>query len=258
MQRAGGPGGVGAAIVGSEDKDRVVELAELFEQRHEAADILVGAVKHRGIGFHVPRKEPLLVGGNIVPGRHRRITLGKPAPRRDQPHRHLALKARGAERVPAGIVPAAVFRQIGFLGLQRPVHGIVGDVEKERPARVLVADLGDEADRLFHPIVGRVVALGIGVDRRDDVVVDDARRKEIPGLAFEKPVETVEAAMGRPGRDWARRRRSNCATCRPRRSRIRPRAGFRRSSARRAECPRNSLGSPDCCWPAIRSPPNGR
>ena len=116
------------------------------------------------------------------------------------PHRHLALKARGAERVPAGIVPAAVFRQIRFLGLQRPVHGIVGDVKKERPARVLVADLGDEADRLFHPIVGRVVALGIGVDRRDGVVVDDARRKEIPGLAFEKPVETVKAAMGRPGR----------------------------------------------------------
>ena len=117
MQCAGGPGGIGAAIVGSEDKDRVVELAELFEQRHEAADILVGAVKHCGIGFHVPRKEALLVGGNIVPGGHCRITLGKPAPRRDQPHRYLALKARGADRVPAGIVPAAVFRQICFLGL---------------------------------------------------------------------------------------------------------------------------------------------
>ncbi len=145
-------------------------------------------------------KSCLLVGGNIVPGGHRRIALGQPGARRDQPYCLLALEARGAHRVPAGIVLAAIFRQICFLGLQWPVHGIIGDIEEERPGRILVADLADKADRLVHPIVGRVIALGILVDRRDDVVVDDARREEVTGLAFEKSIETVEAAIGRPGR----------------------------------------------------------
>ena len=146
------------------------------------------------------REEALLIGGNILPGGYRRIAFGKPGTRRDQSHCRLALKARGANRVPAGIVTATIFRQICFLGLQWPVHGIVGDVEEERPGRVLVADLADKADRLVHPIVGRVIAFGILVDRGDDVVVDDARREKVTGFAFEKSIETVEAAIGRPGR----------------------------------------------------------
>jgi hypothetical protein len=200
VQGAGGSRGVGTAIVGREDKDGIGQLPDLVEQCHEAADILVGAVEHRGIGFHVARKEMPLLGGNIVPGGYGRIALGQPGPRRDQSHRQLALKARGANCIPAGIVLAAIFRQICFLGLQWPMHGIIGDIEEERPGRVLVADLADKADRLVHPIVGRVIALGIGVDRSDDVVVDDPRRKKVPGLAFEKSIETVESAIGGPGR----------------------------------------------------------
>jgi len=57
MQCAHGSGGVGAAIVGRENKDRIVELAEFREQCHEAADILVGvgAAGRRG---HRPRQVP--------------------------------------------------------------------------------------------------------------------------------------------------------------------------------------------------------
>src|SRR5437016_1250666 len=101
MQCAGGSGGVGAAIVGREDKDRVGELTELVEQGDEAADILVGAVEHRGVGLHMAHKETLLVGGNLVPGGYGRVTSGKPGPGRNQSHRHLAFKAPGANRVPA-------------------------------------------------------------------------------------------------------------------------------------------------------------
>src|SRR5262245_60335357 len=46
MQRAGWPGRVGAAIIGRENKDRVVELTQRVEQGYEATDILVGAVEH--------------------------------------------------------------------------------------------------------------------------------------------------------------------------------------------------------------------
>src|SRR6516164_11437493 len=114
MQCAGWPGGVGTAIVAREDKDRIAEFAEFLEQCYKAADILVGAVEHCRIGFHVARKKTLLVGRNIVPGGYRRIALGKPGPgaSRDQSHCHLALEARGAKGIPTGIVTAAIFRQI--------------------------------------------------------------------------------------------------------------------------------------------------
>ena len=200
VQGAGRARGIGAAIVGRENYDRIVELAQFTEQCHEAADILVGAVEHRGIGFHVAREELAPVGGNLVPGGHGRVTLGEAGARRNHPQRHLALKARGANSVPARIVTAAIFRQVRLLGLQRPVHRIIRDIKEEGPGRTLVADLGDKTDRLVHPIVGRVVALRIFIDGGDDVVVKDARRKEVPGFAFEEPVEAVKSAISRPGR----------------------------------------------------------
>jgi hypothetical protein len=200
MQGAGWTGRIGAPIVRRENKDGVAELAEIFEQRDQPADILVGAVEHRGVSLHVAQEEMPLLRRDLLPGGHGRVTLGQPGAFRDQPHCQLALEPLGANDVPAGLVTAAIFRQIRSLGLQWPVHGIIGDVEKERAGRVLVADLGDKPDRLVHPVVGRVITGRILVDRRHDVVVDDAGREEVTGLAFEKPIETVETAIGRPGR----------------------------------------------------------
>src|SRR5205085_12697720 len=97
--------------VGREDKDRVGELTEFVEQGDQAADILVGAVEHRSVGLHMAHKETLLVGGNLVPGGYGRITIGKPGAGWNQSHRGLAPKAPGTNRVPAGIVTAAIFCQ---------------------------------------------------------------------------------------------------------------------------------------------------
>ena len=44
------------------------------------------------------RKEALLICGDLVTGRHRRVAVGEPDARRDQSHCDLALKARGAQR----------------------------------------------------------------------------------------------------------------------------------------------------------------
>src|SRR6516162_2607663 len=91
MQCAGGSRGVGAAIVGGEDKDRIGELTQLIEQCHEAADILVGTVEHRGIGFHVTRAKRRCwsAGTSSQAG-----TAG----------------SRSASRVPAGTNPIAIWR----------------------------------------------------------------------------------------------------------------------------------------------------
>src|ERR1700724_1149535 len=109
MERSSRSGRVGAAIVRRKHEDRVVELAEAVQERDETADILVGAVEHRRIGFHVTEEQVLPVRRHLIPGRYQRIAIRQACPGWNYSHPNLTLKTRGTDGVPAGIVTAAIF-----------------------------------------------------------------------------------------------------------------------------------------------------
>ena len=108
-----------AAVVVGEEDERVAGQAQLLQHAGDPSDALVGALDHR----HVvgPRARVLLV------------RLHEPrVSRRDR-------------------------RLVGHL--ERPVRGVVGDLEEERTLRVLL----NEADRPLGDQIGHV---SVGVDRR--------------------------------------------------------------------------------------------
>src|ERR1700730_14008105 len=109
MERSSRSSRVGAAIVRRKHENRVVELAEAVQERDETADILVGAVEHRRIGFHVTDEQVLPVRRHLIPGRYEGMAIRQACTGRDYPQRDLTLKARRTDGVPAGIVTAAIF-----------------------------------------------------------------------------------------------------------------------------------------------------
>jgi len=90
MQCAGRTGRVGATVVGGEHEDRIVEFTESLQQCDEPADILVGAVEHRGIGFHVADEQLLPIRRNVIQAG----TSG----------------SRSERRVAGGTMPSAIWR----------------------------------------------------------------------------------------------------------------------------------------------------
>ena len=78
------------------------------------------------------------------------------------------------------------------------MHRVVGQIEEEGLVGVVVAGFAHKAHAMVGPVVGGVVVGRVLVDWRERVVVDDARRKEIAGLAFHEAIELVEAALARP------------------------------------------------------------
>ena len=59
--------GAGAVVADLVHDQRVVELAEVFDRLHDAADLVVGVRGERREHFHLPREQPLLVGRERVP-----------------------------------------------------------------------------------------------------------------------------------------------------------------------------------------------
>ena len=199
VDRADRSAGVRAAIVRREHDDRVVALAHPFEERDEPAEILVGAVEHRRVGFHVPREQRPIGGLGVVPGRHHGVRGRQPGSRRDQAQLQLAPVSRLADAGPALVVAAAVLGDVLRLGLERRVHRVVRDVEKERLVGRGGAVLAHEAHRLLGPVVGGVVVPRVLVDREQRIAEHQPRREEEVGLAFHEAVEVLEATLRRPG-----------------------------------------------------------
>ena len=59
--------GAGAVVADDVDDQRVVELADVFDRLHHAADLVVGVLGEAGEHLHLPREQLLLVGGELVP-----------------------------------------------------------------------------------------------------------------------------------------------------------------------------------------------
>ena len=144
-----------AAIVGEEHQDRVLIHSKLLQPGGEAADVLIEAVDHRGVGRHLEILVVLLRGIQFGPRFH---VAGARAQRPfgvDESHLELAGITLAAQFVPADAVFAAVFVDFLFGGLQRIVGCVVGDVEEEGLVLLLFHRVGDKT----HGVVG----VGIGV-----------------------------------------------------------------------------------------------
>jgi hypothetical protein len=110
--------------------------------------------------------------------------------------------ARGADRVVAGVVLAAVLGEVGRLGVHRPVRRGVRHVHQERPVRVVARVLPDEAHGVVADRVGVVElirpVLGVGEGRDQGVVADEGIRVEETAGAVDRAVEAVKAALQGP------------------------------------------------------------
>ena len=190
--------GVGAAVVRREQDDGVVQFTDVFEILDQLADILVGIVEHACKCFHVARIQRPILGVGVIPQGCAWVGCGQLGVRRDQPHLDLPFVACLARRRPAHVVFALVLGHIRRLGLQRRVHGIVGDVEEERFGRVALAQFLDEADALIHPVVTGVVVARILVYRQHLVAQHQACREKVVGFTIHEAVIGVETALRRP------------------------------------------------------------
>ena len=193
----------GRPVVRREDHHGVLGVAQLLDGLQQPGQVLIDVVDHRRVDLHVTREQrplvvgviepgPHLVAGLVVPGRHRRAG-------REDPLLDLAGEAPLAELVPAHVVPAAVPSEIRRLGVQRAVHGAMGEVEEEGSVGIVSAKRLEIADRLVGDVVGEVVAVGVGVDVDGRVVPDQVVRLMQVRPPFEHAVEAFEPALERPG-----------------------------------------------------------
>ena len=59
--------GARAVVAHDVEEERVVQRADRFELRDEAADFVIGVLGETGEGFHLPLEEPLLLRAHVVP-----------------------------------------------------------------------------------------------------------------------------------------------------------------------------------------------
>ena len=207
------------AVVGEEDDQRVVELAGLLERGEDPADALVHAVDLRRVDLHAAQRPgaELRVGLGLAPRRLARVALGQLPVLLEQARGDELVEPRLAKRVPAGVEPALVLRDVLLVGMQRPVRRGVGDVLEERLVRPLLGVALDVLDRLVADRVGVEEAFGMRLVL--DVLVAAGQRVRVVEAAGadDRAVELVEAALQRPGVGRLRsgsRRRATCRSCR--------------------------------------------
>ncbi len=192
----------GAAVVGGEDDDGVVEFAERVEGGGEPAEVLVDVVDQGRVHLHVAGVELLLLLGEGVPGGHVESGLGVAGGEfgagREESGGELGGEAPLAQDVPALVVAAPVAGDVLGLGLEGAVHGVVCEVEEEGLVGVVGAQRLHHGDRLVGDVVGVVVVVGELVDVERAVVPDELVRVEEAGEALQDAVVLVEALLERP------------------------------------------------------------
>ena len=134
-----------------------------------------------------------------VPGRHPRREPGQPPVGRHDAHLLLAREAALAQPVPALVVGAPIAFEVARARLQRHVRRVVRDIEEERLVGIGRAVRAQPAGRTIGPVVAAEVVVRIGVAGDEAVAVDQVARREAVGLGADEAVETVEAALQRPG-----------------------------------------------------------
>ena len=195
--RAGGRALRRAAIVGEDQDQGVVELAQRRKLIRQPPDIAVERRDHAGIDLHIAGVEPLLAGAERVPGlraegKGRQLgVLGNDA------RRLLPRQPLGPHGVPALVEAALIMVAVGGAGLQRRVGAGEGELQEERLFRRGGTLGAHKPDRLIGQVVRDVV---VGVARRLDGrhAVEQGARLEVVGGVALIPVGALEAPAGRP------------------------------------------------------------
>ena len=192
----------GRPVVGGEQHQRVVPLAQLLERGSQPPEVLVDVVHHGGEHLHVAGEHLFLGGGQLVPGRDVVAFLGIAGRQRcisvEDAQLDLAVEAALADLVPAGVVGPPVLLDVGLLGLEWSVDRPVRQVQEERlvgPGRLLLAH---HPDGLVGDVVGEVVVVGVLVGANHAVVADQPVGVVEVGEPVEETVVVVEAPLERP------------------------------------------------------------
>ena len=196
--------GAGAVVADLVDDQRVVELAQVLDGLHDAADLVVGVRGERGEHFHLPREQPLLVGAERVPGLDVGGPVGQLGVLRDDAQLLLPGEGLLAVLVPAAVELALELRDPLLRHVMRRVRGAGGEVGEERLVRGQRLLAADPLDGLVGH-VGREVVVRVVRRLHLDGAVEDQRRPLV-GLAADEAVELVEAGVASASDRTGRRR----------------------------------------------------
>ena len=186
------------AVVGDDHDQRIVQLADLFQEIEDAPEVIIGEAHEAGIDFHHAGIQPLGVSRQSVPHRHIRVVRRQFGARRDDAHLELALVDDLAVLVPAHVELALVLVR-PFLGhMVRRVAGARGVIQEERLVRRVDLRILDELDGLVGQVDAQVVALLRRLGLLDLVVVVGQLRIPLVGFAAQEAVVALEAAPERP------------------------------------------------------------
>jgi hypothetical protein len=175
------PAVVGArAVVGEEQDESVVEFAGLPEVGHEPAEFGVDPVDQPRVGRHAPGLPRPHLRRQRLPRRDVGRTGARLQVLSKEAEIPLLRGARGADRVPAGVVAAEVVLVVGLQRLQRSVRRVEREVEEPRLLRF--ARLAEEAKGV--------------VDVRDGRV--EVRRRHGPRLAVQTERAVAEVVIACP------------------------------------------------------------
>ena len=221
VERAHRPALGAGAVVGDDDDQRVVQLADLFQEIEDAPEVIIGEAHETGIDFHHTGIQPLGVSRQRVPNGHVRVVRRQLGAWRDDAHLELALVDDLAVLVPAHVELALVLVRPLLGHVVRGVAGAGGVIQEEGLVRRVDLRILDELDGLVGQVDAQVVALLRRLGLLDLVVVVGQLRIPLVGFAAQEAVETLEAAPERPavvgpGRQSCVRGASG-ATCRRRR-----------------------------------------
>ena len=155
--------GTFGTVVGHEDDQGAVVLADSLQVVHQPTDVPIQVADHRGVDLHQPCLACAFRVGQLGPAPGARTPLARPGDARVRLHglRYQtqllhALDAPQPDRFVAGVVAALLGFDVGHGGLQRPVRRGIGRIGEEGFA-----------------------AAPVGIDPRDQLVGEGGRGEEV-------------------------------------------------------------------------------
>ena len=186
------------AVVGDQHDQRVVVLADVFEELDQLADVVISVLEEACEHLHHPRVQPPLVGRERLPVLHVGIVPRQLCVRGDQTERLLLLEDLLAVGVPAGVEPARVFIRPLLRHVVWRVRGAGGEIHEERLVGGDLFGVGDHRLGLVDQVGRQVVALLRCLLRFNLGVVADKFRVVLVGVAAQETIIALEPATQRP------------------------------------------------------------
>ena len=198
VERADRPALGAGAVVGDDHDQRIVQLADIFQELEDAPEVVVGEADEAGIDLHEPGIQPPGIGRQRLPNRHVRVVRRQLGARRDDAHLELALVDDLAVFVPAHIEFTLVLVRPLLGNMMRGMPGPRGVIHVEGLVRRVDVRILDEFNGFIGQVAAQVVALLWRAGRFHGVVVVGQLGEPLVGFAAQEAVKTFEAAPERP------------------------------------------------------------